>query len=206
MKQKRFSRSNVGVNTNFLEQTGTPLDTTSRDNILDFHVGTRVIYLSEGINPQTTQIFLSSLAFICEYSNDYTTPVTVLLNSNYGGDVHAMFGMVDQLRISRVPIHTQGVGTVMSAATGILIAGLKGERSVSELTTVMIHDISTMMEGTGNDLAIEIKYTQLIQEKMIHLLEKSTKKPARFWKTSLKRNLYLTSKECLDYGIIDKIL
>ena len=69
---------------------------------------------------------------------DKNKSLTLYINS-YGGDLYQAFGLIDMMRMSKYPVATIGVGSIMSAAFMIFAAGQKGRRMIARHTGIMCH-------------------------------------------------------------------
>ena len=71
--------------------------------------------------------------------------------TSYGGDVYAMLGTIDYFKSLPVKVNTHCVGACMSAAAVILACGT-GKRSMTENSTVMVHEGSAFESGKTSDV------------------------------------------------------
>ena len=69
-----------------------------------------------------------------------------------------MFSLYDVMRQIRqtMPIHTIGLGKVMSAGTLLLASGTKGERRIGRFCRVMIHGVISGQHGHLADIENEL--------------------------------------------------
>ena len=69
--------------------------------------------------------------------------------SSHGGLAADMFSVYDVIRDLRdkTPIHTKGLGKVMSAGVLLLASGTKGERRIGRYCRVMIHGVMAGQHG-----------------------------------------------------------
>ena len=77
---------------------------------------------------------LSSITIDEEEEPPQPSPITFYV-STWGGDALGMFGIYDLMRVIRqsCPIHTFGLGKVMSAGVLLLAAGTKGQRQIGKI-------------------------------------------------------------------------
>jgi len=169
----------------------------------DIDIKNRKIYVTN-IDVYTPAFIQQRADVIYQMSGDDTTPLTLSISS-FGGDAYAMFGIVDVMKLLPSKVNTLGVGTAQSAAATLLVAGT-GQRTITENTFVMIHQISTWLGGQADDIAVEAKHTKELQTKLYKLLASKSKKPADFWKKQTKSNLYLPAEKCLEYGLVDVVI
>ncbi len=127
-----------------------------------------------------------------------------LIISSYGGDVYAMLGTIDYFKSLPVKVNTHCFGACMSAAAVILACGT-GVRTMSENSTVMVHEGSAFEVGKTSDVIKGADHMKKLQTNINRILGDVTKKTQKFWEDVSKQDTYLTSEECLEYGIIDEI-
>lgn len=163
----------------------------------------RTIYIEDEITLVTPNEISAKIATIINATGNYKTPITLQITT-HGGELYGMLGAIDIIQRCKMPIITLGVGAVMSAGALILASGTK--RLVTENTILMVHEMSGWMEGNSGDIMTETKQWKNIQQKIYELLTKFSKQPIEFWKRNCVKNLYLTSKEALEYGLIDGIV
>lgn len=166
-------------------------------------IRTNTIFLNAEVNTDSLYETIARFNFLvkCNGIRD-----AISLNvSSFGGDVYAMFGIHDYIRTFRVKINTICIGPAMSAAAFLLASGT-GERCMTENSTVMFHQFSTTMEGKTSQMVTNVSHIKKLQTKADELLGKYTKKPRSFWENETKQDLYLSATDCLQYGIIDKII
>lgn len=162
----------------------------------------RIIFLDDEIGIREPTDLTVKLNMVCD--KNIKDPITLQITS-FGGDVYAMLGILDVIQNAPVPIYTFGVGAVMSAASFILAAGKKGNRSIGKNTILMIHEMSTWFSGTTRDIVTEAKHVEELQKKLYSILADNSNKPASFWEGMSKTNLYLPAEQCLEYGLVDII-
>lgn len=130
----------------------------------------------------------------------------VTLNiTSYGGDVYAMLGTIDYFKSLPVKVNTHCVGACMSAAAVILACGT-GTRSMTENSTVMVHEGSAFEGGKTSDVLKGADHLKKLQKNINRILGEVTKRDQQFWEGVSKNDCYFTAEECLEYGIIDKII
>jgi ATP-dependent Clp endopeptidase proteolytic subunit ClpP len=129
--------------------------------------------------------------------------------STCGGQATEMFGVYDIMRSIRdyTPIHTHGVGKVMSAGVLLLAAGTKGERRVGAHCRLMIHGVISGQSGHIADMENEFEETKTTQKLYIKALAQETDMTEKHIKRLMdqKTNIYLDAKEAVKLGIADII-
>ena len=120
-----------------------------------------------------------------------------------GGDVYAGLNMMNVLERSRVKVVTIAQGACCSAATFVLLGG--SERHIGKNAYVLIHQISTEMWGSFNDLKHELKSTDKLMKMLKDMYLSKTKIPESKFKSLMKKDIYLPPDKCLKYGIVSEI-
>ena len=93
----------------------------------------------------------------------------------------------------------------MSAAAVILACGT-GIRTMTENSTVMVHEGSAFEAGKTSDVLKGADHLKKLQSNINRIMGDVTKKPTDFWEGVSKSDTYLTAQECLEYGIVDEII
>jgi ATP-dependent Clp protease protease subunit len=129
--------------------------------------------------------------------------------STHGGSAAEMFAVYDLMRDMRehTPIHTKGLGKVMSAGVLLLAAGTKGERRIGEFCRIMIHGVVAGQHGYIADMEHEFKETKYIQKMYVKALARETKMSEAHIRKLMnkKTNVYLDAEEAVKLGIADII-
>ena len=137
------------------------------------------------------------------------TPMEFYISS-YGGQATEMFAVYDTMRDirERIPIHTKGIGKVMSAGVLLLAAGTKGERRIGKHCRVMIHGVVAGQHGHIADIENEFSETKNTQEMYIKALAEETDMTQKYIKKLMERktNVYLDAEEAVSLGIADIIV
>tara|TARA_R110002074_G_scaffold95720_4_gene208250 strand:+ start:2158 stop:2733 length:576 start_codon:yes stop_codon:yes gene_type:complete len=120
-----------------------------------------------------------------------------------GGDVYAGLNMMNVLERSRVKVVTIAQGACCSAATFVLLGGK--ERRMGRNAYLLIHQISTEMWGSFNDLKHELKSTDKLMKMLKDMYLSKTKIPEAKFKSLMKKDIYLPPDKCLKYGIVSEI-
>ena len=165
------------------------------------NLGTNTMYLTYEIDTDQLYAVMTRFDNFITYNKD--KDINLVLSS-YGGDVYAMLGTIDYLKTLPVKVNTHCVGACMSAAAVILACGT-GKRTMSENSTVMVHEGSAFEAGKTSDVLKGADHLKKLQSNINRILGEVTNKDQEFWEEVSKQDTYLTSEECLEYGIVDEI-
>ncbi len=129
--------------------------------------------------------------------------------STHGGLAADMFSVYDTMRELRelTPIHTKGIGKVMSAGVLLLAAGTKGKRKIGKYCRVMIHGVMAGQHGYLADVENEFRETKSIQKMYVQALVDETNMTESYVRKIMnkKTNVYLNAEEAVKLGIADII-
>ena len=133
--------------------------------------------------------------------------LTLYVNS-VGGALYQALGLIDVMRLSNNPIHTIGVGAVMSAAFLIFASGEKGHRYITRNCAVMCHQYTDVYEGKHHDLKSFAKEAEMTNKRMLNILQDATGMSERSVKTKLltPSDVWLSAEELINLSIADHIL
>jgi len=161
------------------------------------------IFLNSEVSTDSLYETIARFNFLVR-CNGTVRPINLNVSS-FGGDVYAMFGIHDYMRNFPIKIDTICIGPAMSAAAFLLASGT-GTRYMTENSTVMFHQFNITMDGKTTNVVSNASHIKKLQSRADALLGKYTKKTKGFWEKETNEDLYLSAQECLQYGIIDKII
>ena len=167
------------------------------------NLSTNTMYLTYEIDTDQLYSVMTRFDNFIHYS-DGKKDVNLVISS-YGGDVYAMLGTIDYFKSLPVKVNTHCIGACMSAAAVILACGT-GKRTMTENSTVMVHEGSAFEVGKTSDVIKGADHMKRLQININRILGDVTKKTQKFWEDISHQDTYLTSEECLDYGIVDEIV
>ncbi|MFA6582658.1 MAG: ATP-dependent Clp protease proteolytic subunit [Elusimicrobiaceae bacterium] len=146
----------------------------------------------------------STIKQMLDFDRQGKDPIKVYINS-YGGDVTALFSILDTMALLKSPVYTIAIGEADSAAAWLLSAGAR--RFVTSNTRVMIHEVSSLAIGTNTDMQEQLAQAAAMNSRLIEILAKNTKQPAGKIRNDVKKqDYYMTASEAVEYGIADEVL
>ena len=126
-------------------------------------------------------------------------PVITLHIKSDGGDVYAGMSAMDHLEKMRIHVHTVAEGCCASAATFLLLGGHK--RFVAKRCQLLIHQLSSGFWGKYEEIKDEVKTCEQLMKMIKQIYIEKTNIPPKKLKAMMKRDIYLSSQECVEYGI-----
>jgi ATP-dependent Clp protease protease subunit len=163
----------------------------------------RIVYLVGVINEEKSLEFMKEM-FRLEMENPLK-PIVVIIDS-YGGWLDSMWAMQDMMALLRCKVHTLCIGKAMSCGQMILIGGDKGCRYATPNSIIMMHEISDITAGTISDIKHYAEELERADKQFKDFVIKKTKLKKAQLNDMLVKNCYITPKEALEYGFIDKII
>jgi ATP-dependent Clp protease protease subunit len=136
-----------------------------------------------------------------------TRDLNLFINTG-GGECYPAFGLIDIMEISRLPIKTIGLGSIMSMGVLILCAGEKGKRVMTKNTQVMAHQFFGGQEGKFHEVVSSFKADLYLEQQFLHHFKRHTSMSEKQIKDIVfgPSNRWLTPAECKRYGIVDKVV
>jgi ATP-dependent Clp protease protease subunit len=163
----------------------------------------RIIYLVGEVNECTAREVVVSL--IEMQKDDSLKEITMILDS-YGGEIDSMFAIVDMMEIIMPPVRTICLGKAMSAAAIIFLYGQKGRRFMTRHSRLMLHQISSLSNGTVSDIVIDTEEIRFLQEQVIQEISKRCKLKEKDIRNIIDRNAYIRPEKAIEYGMCDGII
>lgn len=163
----------------------------------------RIVFVTGEIDDYMANLIIAQLLFL--EAEDPDKDVHLYINSP-GGSVSAGLAIYDTMQYIKPDVSTICIGMAASMASVLLAAGAKGKRFALPYSRVMIHQPLGGAQGQATDIAIHAKEILRIREEMNTILAKHTGKTAEQIQEDTERDHFLTSKEALEYGLIDEVL
>lgn len=163
----------------------------------------RIIFLGTGINDDVANIITSQLMYL--NSIDSESDIKLFINSP-GGSVIDGLAIYDVMNWVDADVATYAMGMAASMGSILLSSGEKGKRYSLPHSRVMIHQVSSGAQGQYADLEIAVREAKKYQDELYKILAENTGKPFDQIFTDADRDCWFTSKEALEYGLIDEII
>ena len=161
----------------------------------------RQIFLFSDIYTGTAELIINQLLALDRESGD---EITMFINSR-GGEVNAMFSIIDIMSAIRSPIRTIVTGQAASAAAVIASSGKK--RLITENARIMIHEVWSIVGGSISEIDDAVTQMTKEQEKLINILAKNTGKTDGEIKFMIKKaDKYFDANEAKTFGFVDEVI
>lgn len=163
----------------------------------------RIIFLGSEINDYVANVIQAQLLFLD--TSDPGKDISIYLNSP-GGSVYAGLGIYDTMQYIGSKVGTICTGMAASMAAVLLVAGAKGQRSALKHSRVMIHQPMGGMQGQASDMEITVREIQKLKNELYQIIADHSGNTFEKIAADSDRDYWMTSKEALEYGMIDTIL
>ena len=163
----------------------------------------RIIFLGEEVNDVTASLVVAQILFL--ESEDPTKDINLYINSP-GGSVVAGMAIYDTMQYVKCDVSTICMGMAASMAAFLLAGGTKGKRYALPNAEIMIHQPSGGAQGQATEIRIAAEQILKTREKMNKILAVNTNQPIEVIERDTERDNYMSAKEALSYGIIDKVI
>ncbi len=163
----------------------------------------RIIFLGVPINDTVANIIQAQLLFL--ESVGPKDDIEIYLNTP-GGQVYAGLGIYDTIQFISSSVSTICTGMAASMGAVLLCAGENGKRSALQHSRVMIHQPLGGTHGQASDIQIAAREIEKLKKELYDIIAKHSKKTYDQVSKDGDRDFWMTSKEALEYGMIDEIL
>lgn len=162
----------------------------------------RIIFLAGPVNDNMAMYTIAQLQYLDSVDNN---DITFQINTP-GGGIDAGLALVDTMNYVSCDIRTINLQLAASMGSILLGAGTKGKRCSLPNARTMIHQSSGGAGGVLADAEITMREWVKFNNKVFELLGEYTNKTPEQIKIDAARDLWLSSEEALEYGIIDEII
>ena len=162
----------------------------------------RIIFISGEIDDDLANTVIGELLFLDSKSND---DISMYINSP-GGSITAGMAIYDTMNFIKSNVSTICVGMAASMASVLLASGEKGKRYILPNSEVMIHQPLGGVNGQATEIKIVADRILYLRNKLNKILVDKTNQDIIKIEKDTERDHYLTAKEALEYGLVDKIL
>lgn len=163
----------------------------------------RIIFLGSDVNQHTANLIVAQLLFL--QAEDAKKDIFLYINSP-GGSVYDALAIYDTMQYVTNDVQTVGIGMQASAAAFLLSSGAKGKRFLLPESTVMVHQPSSGTRGKVTDMEIDLKETLRLKHRLNEIMAENTGQKVEKIKDDMERDYWMTAKEALKYGLVDKII
>ncbi len=163
----------------------------------------RIIFLGSEIDDEVANSIVAQLLLLDSENPD--KDIMLYINSP-GGVITAGMAIYDTMKLIKADVSTICLGDAASMGAFLLSAGTKGKRLALPNSRIMIHQPLGGAKGQATDIEIEAKEILRMKTMLTTLLSEHTGQSVERIKQDTERDNYMSAKEALEYGLIDKIV
>jgi len=163
----------------------------------------RIVFLGSPINDQVANLVVAQLLYLSR--EDPEGGIQMYINCP-GGQVYAGMAIYDTMRMVPNKISTVAVGVTASFGTVLLAAGEKGQRYALPHATIHMHQPLGGAQGQASDIEIQAKEILRLKERLNEILAEATGQDIETIVRDTERDYYMSAREAVDYGLVDKVL
>lgn len=164
----------------------------------------RIIVLGTAVSSDVANIVTSQLMYLNLVDSD--ADIKLFINTP-GGSVIDGLAIYDIMNWVEPDVATYAMGMAASMGSILISSGAKGKRYALPNSKIMIHQVSSGIGYINTaDLKIEFDEMKKDQNILYNILAENTGKSLKQIEKDADRDHWFTSKEALEYGLIDEII
>ncbi len=163
----------------------------------------RIIMLTGEINDAVSASIVAQLLFL--EAEDNQKDIYLYINSP-GGVITSGFSIFDTMNYIQADVSTICIGQAASMGAFLLSSGKKGKRYALPNSRIMIHQPLGGARGQATDIEIQAKEILRMKHILNDIMAKNTNQPIEKISKDTDRDFFMSSKEAVEYGIIDEVI
>ena len=150
-----------------------------------------------------TDMNIKMKTYQLQYNTEIPPPIHLHIQSEGGSLYHTLY-IIDLIDNLDTDVYTYIDGFAASAATLISVVGKK--RFMTKNSLMLIHQLSGADSGKFNELQDQMSNMTILMSILTNVYLNYTKIDKETLSQLLKKDLWLDSETCLNYGLVDEIL
>lgn len=165
----------------------------------------RIVFLGSPVTDDIANLITAQLLFL--ESEDPERDIHFYINSP-GGSITAGLAIYDTMQYIKPQVSTLCLGQAASMGAWLLAAGAQGKRYALPHARIMIHQPLMMggMQGQASDIDIHAREILRIREQLNNILVRHSGQSLKKIEKDTDRDLFLTSKQAVEYGLVDEVI
>ena len=163
----------------------------------------RIVFVTGPIDDNMANVVIAQLLFL--ESEDPDKDIHLYINSP-GGSVSAGMAIYDTMQYIKCPVSTICAGQAASMAAILLAGGEKGKRTSLPNSRIMIHQPLGGARGQATDIEIQAKEILRMRSLLNDILVQHSGQKLDRIEQDTDRDFFMSPKEALEYGLIDRII
>ncbi len=163
----------------------------------------RTLLLGEALEQRNTNRLCVGLMLLAGENPE--ADVRLLINSQ-GGSVPGMLAIRDCMRAVACDVVTVNLGMAYSAGQFLLSAGTPGKRYALEESKVLLHQGSSGIGGSAQDIAIQADDLRRTRDTVLGLIAADTGQAVDTVERDSRRDRWFSAEEARAYGFVDHVV
>jgi len=163
----------------------------------------RIVFIDGEINDLSADLVIAQLLFL--ESQDPSRDISVYINSP-GGMVTAGLAIYDTIQYIKPDVQTICIGQASSMAALLLACGTNGKRFALPSSRILIHQPWGGVSGQASDISLQAREIIRLKKLTIEYFALHSGQSHEKVAQDMERDFYMSSREALEYGIIDTIM
>jgi len=169
----------------------------------DLLLENRIVFMDGVITDAAANMIVMKLLYL--QSENRHQDIHMYVNSP-GGSVTATMAIYDTMQFLECEVATYCVGLAASGGAILVAGGSAKKRFCLPHSKMMIHQPYGEVGGQVSDIEIQAKDILQTREQLNEILAKHTGQPIEVIAKDTDRDRFLTSRESVEYGLVDEIL
>ncbi len=163
----------------------------------------RIIFLADQVSDDLASLVVAQMLFL--EAEDPNKDIMLYINSP-GGSVTAGMAIYDTMKYIKCDVSTICIGMAASMGAFLLAGGQKGKRFALPNAEIMIHQPSGGAQGQATEIQIVAEQILKTKKKLNEMLSENTGQSYEKVAQDTERDNWMTAKEAMEYGIVDKVI
>ena len=163
----------------------------------------RIIFIGQEVEDNMANLIIAQLLFL--ESQDPDREISMYVNSP-GGVITSGLAIYDTMQYIKPDVATICIGQAASMGAVLLAAGAPGKRYSLPNSRVMIHQPLGGARGQATDIEIQAKEILKFRSLLNGILAQHSGQKVSKVAKDTDRDNFMSAKEALEYGLIDKII
>jgi len=165
----------------------------------------RIVFLNGPVDDHSANVIVAQ--FLHLESQDSNKDINFYINSP-GGVVTSGMSIYDTMQFINPSVCTYVMGQACSMGSLLAQAGAPGKRYMLPNARHMIHQPSGGAGGQATDMEIQVREILKMKENLTNIYVKHNSKSKTYEQLimDMERDKFMSAKESLEYGLIDKIV
>ena len=169
------------------------------------HLEQRKVFLWGEVSQKSSQELVEKFLYLEAIGPG--KPITFYIDTP-GGSITSGMAVYDTIKLITSPVTVVVLGMAASMGSILLCAAPKGKRYILPHARVLIHQplITGRMVAPAVDINIQATEMERLREELNRILAEASGQPLEKIVKDTDRDFYMTAKEAIDYGLVDKVV